>query len=1127
MRRRRVQMHNRINLCASIPSPPHPHASPAKGDRYGPWLLWLHVAGRPLWRPGHVRNITNAADTVATAAAARIVEGLRRRAVSDRRVWSPLLPRLANTRRALYSAANAQPIAYTDAYDACCQFVRSLYYCCQVGIIVRYGKMSNYAYMDGNEMYPDMFIHMKVNIITDGHHNGMILHQSVSTGPDGALHIHTAPEFPQDWSKRGYPGTNNAIRPPPNMDPSRMIGWNDQGTQADEDKEKRRKHRRKHRHDSEKRHRRRMADDADAVSNGSFSEPQPEALAADLDSTPEFIPADDSDTRVRREGRTFPGAVPVFPMNGRYMPAPRRQQREEPEYEEELQSTSDPFVLPDRVRLNVFEEVEPARFADADIKRMESNKRPIIQYPVDTEQETDAEQSASNATGPSDNRLSQRSERRPMYNVIPVETVTDTVTTTTTIEVFRTTNDPNNPTDQLILPPPPVLGGAQLPPQILRADGPAHELFTHTTTETLVNDVALQPPRPAMRRIDQKRIQQPNSSTNSQSNIGQPLQTRRLVKETLIDDPGIPLRTSNDQHYSHSTMPYNDQQRAKFPTERQTFSPPSPGRQSTLTSMPKQTADPLAHPAHLLPTTAPIRLRPDFRNEQSESFSSHSSLASINRRPPFASFDRSPKTQLSMAPMTFADFPSDLPDLPPEISPRHVVRVESLSSLSDHLPPPSPPPPMSRVQQEEQFEHKLPDQSNEREVMGPVDQMFSFDRTQVRVTSAKNRPVFRPPPIPTQIQLQPAHAPQSTTSEGIGFHSDETNYTFPPAPSPLDFSRDHHTAPSGRIHDIYTAKKSPTASPHNSSFDRPPTKASSSSHNSSIDEERSGLSSHAPQSTIREEQTTTTIFNQREIYTIEETRTSNEIPTSSSDDLNSDRRLTASSFGKPDSQQSTLIKNSVIKHNIGGHSSSPSSIDSERSSVSGMMRSKGVTLGRPDMGSEGENLSDYLQSRMTPLGQDLNGLYYVDDSVKSQDSVISEASNRADRSHDYYERHRHEEQILSPPPEPRSFAEMMQMSVSPPPPPAREVRFNPIPSVRRSSSSSNVSLSSMVSAQACQEETSRFAQVLSREPMRYDIQPAYGEARTEPVSVLADRMRQMLEREEESLRLRSTVNSHI
>jgi hypothetical protein len=221
------------------------------------------------------------------------------------------------------------------------------------------------------------------------------------------------------------------------------------------------------------------------------------------------------------------------------------------------------------------------------------------------------------------------------------------------------------------------------------------------------------------------------------------------------------------------------------------------------------------------------------------------------------------------------------------------------------------------------------------------------------------------------------------------------------------------------------------------------------------------------------------------------------------------------------------VKNAAIKHLSGGLSGSRSSIDSERSSVSGMMRTKGTVVTRQDSGSDVDNLSDYLQGRMTPLGQDLNGLYYVDDSVRSQDSVISEASHKADRSNEYFERHRQEEHLLSPP-ELRSFtAETMRKSVSPPPPPQREVRFNPVLIVRQSPSSSTTSLSSMASAHAYQDETPRFAQVLSREPIRYDLQPAYGEARTESVSVLAERMRQMLEREEESLRLRSTVNTFI
>lgn len=236
-----------------------------------------------------------------------------------------------------------------------------------------------------------------------------------------------------------------------------------------------------------------------------------------------------------------------------------------------------------------------------------------------------------------------------------------------------------------------------------------------------------------------------------------------------------------------------------------------------------------------------------------------------------------------MAPMTTTDFPSDLPELPPQISPHHVIRVESLSSLSERMPPPSPLPPMPLSQQEEQFDNMFPDRSKERDAIEPVDQMFSYDRTQVRVTGAKNRPVFRPPPIPTESQ-RGVHAPPMATTEELSFHSEDANNGFPPAPSPLDFTRDRYSASSSNItRETFTTNKNPISSPHNQSFDRPPVRASSSSHDSTLEEEgRNGSSSvAAPPSIFTTEEQTTTVVKQREIYTIEESRTSNEIPLSS------------------------------------------------------------------------------------------------------------------------------------------------------------------------------------------------------------------------------------------------------
>ncbi|VDM56388.1 unnamed protein product [Angiostrongylus costaricensis] len=69
--------------------------------------------------------------------------------------------------------------------------------------------------------------------------------------------------------------------------------------------------------------------------------------------------------------------------------------------------------------------------------------------------------------------------------------ISDTVTTTTTVEVFRTPLDPANPERLVALPPPPV-PSIDDRPQMLRVNGPAYEKWTTQRIETLINDRPIQ-----------------------------------------------------------------------------------------------------------------------------------------------------------------------------------------------------------------------------------------------------------------------------------------------------------------------------------------------------------------------------------------------------------------------------------------------------------------------------------------------------------------------------------------------------------------------------------------------------------------------------------------------------------
>ncbi|KHN88533.1 hypothetical protein Tcan_16490 [Toxocara canis] len=69
----------------------------------------------------------------------------------------------------------------------------------------------------------------------------------------------------------------------------------------------------------------------------------------------------------------------------------------------------------------------------------------------------------------------------------PDALLNDALTTTTTVEIFRTKVDPNNSGEYLTLPPVPA-PGMDGRPQVLRAMGPDYEKWTNTRTETLSNE---------------------------------------------------------------------------------------------------------------------------------------------------------------------------------------------------------------------------------------------------------------------------------------------------------------------------------------------------------------------------------------------------------------------------------------------------------------------------------------------------------------------------------------------------------------------------------------------------------------------------------------------------------------
>uniref|UniRef100_A0A915C0S4 Uncharacterized protein n=2 Tax=Parascaris univalens TaxID=6257 RepID=A0A915C0S4_PARUN len=112
-------------------------------------------------------------------------------------------------------------------------------------------------------------------------------------------------------------------------------------------------------------------------------------------------------------------------------------------------SPSSEFIEPDNVQLNVFS-VDPVNHSGPEPRKLDSGNKFAV-------------------------------ERRPGA------LLDDTVTTTTTVEVFRTKVDPNNPNGYITLPPVPAQG-MDGRPQVLRALGPDYEKWTTSRTETVINE---------------------------------------------------------------------------------------------------------------------------------------------------------------------------------------------------------------------------------------------------------------------------------------------------------------------------------------------------------------------------------------------------------------------------------------------------------------------------------------------------------------------------------------------------------------------------------------------------------------------------------------------------------------
>ncbi|KJH49934.1 hypothetical protein DICVIV_03964 [Dictyocaulus viviparus] len=115
----------------------------------------------------------------------------------------------------------------------------------------------------------------------------------------------------------------------------------------------------------------------------------------------------------------------------------------------------------------------------------------------------------------------------------------DTVTTTTTVEVFRTALDAEKPERLVTLPPPPV-PSIDDRPQLVRLNGPDHETWTSRRTETLINDRPIQTAHQGKAvqwkgtLVDEKKGAQKITAYNPYSGLRSPYENAITSRQPLV-----------------------------------------------------------------------------------------------------------------------------------------------------------------------------------------------------------------------------------------------------------------------------------------------------------------------------------------------------------------------------------------------------------------------------------------------------------------------------------------------------------------------------------------------------------------------------------------------------------------
>ncbi|VDL72356.1 unnamed protein product [Nippostrongylus brasiliensis] len=237
--------------------------------------------------------------------------------------------------------------------------------------------------------------------------------------------------------------------------------------------------------------------------------------------------------------------------------------------------------------------------------------------------------------------------------------INDTVTTTTTVEVFRTPLDPSNPDRVVVLPPPPV-PSVDDRPQLLRVNGPGYEQWSGHRTETLINDRPIHAATPngkavqwketlvedAQRGLKKVTVYDPYSGQRSPyanaATSPQPPRSHQYQLPTVnsFNERLIPHPSTNKNVYTvHSPSEFSQVSHPVITSSNEDLSRSPYPRSPVPTAPPNGYRELVTHPA--IPDTSGYRSRTETPILSQSS--SHGGYEQV-RRPPTSAVTPAPRT---------------------------------------------------------------------------------------------------------------------------------------------------------------------------------------------------------------------------------------------------------------------------------------------------------------------------------------------------------------------------------------------------------------------------------------------------------------------------------------------------